>query len=138
MSHYIGCHAADVFAAVAPASFDLLKENETACTPTRPIPVLAFRGQNDNVAIFAGGYSTLVTGMPITFLGAQGSFAKWASINQCTDSASAPQTSGKWQCQYHATCAGSVQVGLCIDSSGGHEYGDGAIGWKFLKQFTLP
>jgi polyhydroxybutyrate depolymerase len=138
MSHYLGCHAADVFAAIAPASFDLLKENEDGCTPARPIPELSFRGQDDSVAIFAGGYSSLVTGMPITFLGAQACFAKWASIDGCTDSASQPQTNGKWQCQYHKACSGGVQVGLCIDPTGGHEYGDGTIGWEFLKQFTLP
>jgi polyhydroxybutyrate depolymerase len=138
MSHYLGCHAADVFAAIAPASFDLLKENEDGCTPTRPIPELSFRGQDDNVAIFAGGYSSLVTGMPITFLGAQPCFAKWASIDGCTDTASQPEANGKWQCQYHKTCSGGVQVGLCVDPTGGHEYGDGTIGWQFLKQFTLP
>jgi polyhydroxybutyrate depolymerase len=35
MSHYLGCEAADVFAAVAPAAFDLLEEN--TCAPSRPI-----------------------------------------------------------------------------------------------------
>lgn len=138
MSHYIACHAADVFAAVSPASFDLLKENEDACTPTRPIAELSFRGEQDNVAIYAGGYSSLVTNMAITFLGAQACYAKWASIDTCTDTASTPQTSGKWQCSYHKACGAGVQVGLCIDPSGGHEYGDGSIGWTFLKQFTLP
>jgi polyhydroxybutyrate depolymerase len=58
MSHYIACHAADVFAAVVPQSFDLLKENESGCTPTRPIPVLSFRGEQDMIAIYAGGYAT--------------------------------------------------------------------------------
>jgi polyhydroxybutyrate depolymerase len=138
MSHYLACHAADVFAAVSPASFDLLKENESDCTPARPIPELSFRGQNDNVAIFAGGYSSVVPGMAITFLGAQACFEKWASIDGCSDSASQPQANGKWQCQYHTACSANVQVGLCIDPQGGHEYGDGTIGWKFLKQFTLP
>jgi hypothetical protein len=32
----------------------------------------------------------------------------------------------------------SVEVGLCVDPSGGHEYGSGTIGWPFLKKFTLP
>ena len=47
MSHYVACHAADLFAAVAPASFDLLKENEAGCTPPRPIAEISFRSSND-------------------------------------------------------------------------------------------
>lgn len=138
MSHYLACHAADVFAAVAPQSFDLLKENEDGCTPTRPIPVLSFRGTADNVAIYAGGYSSVVTGMPITFLGAQACWQKWASIDGCTDTPTYPQVNGStWECSYYKQCQGGVQVGVCINN-GGHEYGDGTIGWTFLKQFTLP
>ena len=44
MSHYIACHGADVFAAVAPAAFDLLEENVGTCKPPRPITVFFFRG----------------------------------------------------------------------------------------------
>jgi polyhydroxybutyrate depolymerase len=138
MSHYLACHAADVFAAVVPQSFDLLKENEDGCTPVRPIPELSFRGTADNVALYAGGYSSVVTGMPITFLGAQACWEKWASIDGCTDTPAYPQVNGStWECSYYKQCEGNVQVGVCINN-GGHEYGDGNIGWTFLKQFTLP
>jgi polyhydroxybutyrate depolymerase len=138
MSHYLACHAADVFAAVVPQSFDLLKENEGDCTPVRPIPELSFRGTADNVALYAGGYSSVVTGMPITFLGAQACWEKWASIDGCTDTPAYPQVNGStWECSYYKQCQGNVQVGVCINN-GGHEYGDGNIGWTFLKQFTLP
>ena len=36
MAHYLACHAADVFAAVAPSAFDLLQENVGDCLPPRP------------------------------------------------------------------------------------------------------
>lgn len=144
MSHYIACKAADVFAAVAPASFDLLAGSAPAgnaddCKPSRPIPELSFRGTADTVAIYAGGYSSLVTGMPITFLGAQACWKKWASIDGCTDTPAYPPTptSATWECAYYKQCQGNVQVGVCINN-GPHEYGDGTIGWTFLKQFTLP
>jgi polyhydroxybutyrate depolymerase len=78
MAYYVACHAADVFAAVAPAGFDLLAENESACTPPRPITVLSFRGTDDIVAPYGGGVSSVVPGMSITFLGAKATFAKWA------------------------------------------------------------
>jgi polyhydroxybutyrate depolymerase len=155
MSHYIACHAADVFAAVSPASFDLLETcpasaptacegNVDTCKPTRPIPVLAFRGEQDEFAFYGGGYSELVTNMPLYLMGAQACFQAWASIDGCTGSASAvqavsdPTANKTWNCQYYKSCNGGVQVGLCVDPNGGHEYGSGYIGWPWLKMFTLP
>jgi polyhydroxybutyrate depolymerase len=143
MSHYIACKAADTFAAVAPAAFDLLKGsapkgNADDCKPARPIPVLSFRGTQDSTALYAGGDSSVVPGMPITFLGAKACWEKWASINGCTDTPTYPTASGSaFQCAYYKQCQAEVQVGVCVNT-GGHAYGDGAIGWKFLKQFTLP
>ena len=134
MSHYVACHAADVFAAAAPASFDLLKENEDGCTPPRPIAVISFRSSNDPIVPYAGGASSVVAGMPITFLGAVGTFQKWAQIDDCTGSATAADSN---DCQYYNTCSGGVKVGLCTMNAG-HAPGEANIGWPFLKQFTLP
>ena len=47
MAHYVACRAADVFAAAAPAAFDLLAENVDDCIPPRPITVISFRGTAD-------------------------------------------------------------------------------------------
>jgi polyhydroxybutyrate depolymerase len=149
MSHYIACHAADVFAAVAPTAFDLLgtstaitKGNVADCKPTRPIPVLSFRGTADSTAIYAGGDSSVVTGMPIHFLGAEACWKQWGQINGCTDTPTYPATpsSATYNCAYYKQCQGSVQVGVCINNSG-HSYATSAgaqSGWTFLKQFTLP
>ena len=78
MAHYLACHAADVFAAVAPSAFDLLQENVGDCRPARPITVISFRGSADNLVPYDGGPSAVVPGMPVTFLGAQATFQKWA------------------------------------------------------------
>ena len=134
MSHYLACHAADVFAAVAPASFDLLKENEDDCKPPRPIAELSFRSSNDTVVPYAGGYSSVVSGMPVTFLGAVGTLQKWAEIDGCTGSPTATDSNN---CQYYTSCSGGVQIGLCTMNSG-HAPGNATIGWPFIKQYTLP
>jgi polyhydroxybutyrate depolymerase len=134
MSHYVACHAADIFAAVAPASFDLLKENEDGCTPPRPIAEISFRSSNDPIVPYAGGASSVVSGMPVTFLGAVGTFQKWATIDGCTDSATAADSN---DCQYYNSCSGGVKVGLCTMNAG-HAPGEANIGWPFIKQFTLP
>ena len=135
MSHYLACHAADVFAAVAPAAFDLLKENVDACKPARPISVVSFRSTGDNVVKYAGEYSSVVTGMPITFLGAKATFEKWGQINQCTGAASAEDSNG---CAKYSGCAGGVDVVLCTKQGGSHDQGNAKVGWPILKQHVLP
>jgi len=135
MSHYLACHAAEVFAAVAPAAFDLLQENIADCKPPRPISEITFRSTGDNVVPYSGGDSMAVQGMPITFLGAKGTFQKWAQINQCTGAASAEDTNG---CATYAGCPAGVEVTLCTKQGGTHEAGNAKVGWPALKKHTLP
>lgn len=135
MSHYLACHAADLFAAVAPAAFDLLEENVGDCKPSRPISVISFRGTSDFVVPYEGGYSAVVQGMPITFLGAEGTFKRWAQINECTG---APAATGDAGCQAYTNCKDGVEVVLCTIQGGDHEPGNASIGWPFLKKFVMP
>jgi polyhydroxybutyrate depolymerase len=135
MAHYVACHAADVFAAVAPSSFDLLQENAGNCQPPRPITVISFRGTADQVVPYDGGPSAVVPGMPVTFLGALGTFEKWAAIDQCSGAPSAPDGNG---CSTHANCQGGVEVVLCTTQGGGQAQGNAAIAWPILKRHPLP
>ncbi|MDF3071355.1 MAG: putative secreted esterase [Polyangiaceae bacterium] len=135
MSHYLACHASDVFAAVAPAAFDLLKENVDDCKPTRPLSVVIFRGTSDPIVPYAGGYSDVVSGMPINFLGAKTTFEKWGQLNECTGSASAEDAQG---CSAFSTCKGGVEVRLCTKQGGGHEAGNAQVAWPILKKYALP
>ena len=135
MSNWLACKAPDVFAAAGPASFDLTQQNEAQCTPSRPITVIEWRGKNDTVVAYAGGHSTLVSGMALDFLGAVGTFQKWASIDGCTGNPSAADSNG---CQTYSQCSASVQVTLCTDASGGHEAANAGIVWPILKKYTLP
>lgn len=135
MAHTLACHAADVFAGVAPSSFDLLQDNVGDCQPPRPITVISFRGSADNLVPYDGGYSAVVPGMPVTFLGAQGTFKKWAEIDQCGGSPSAPDANG---CSTFSSCAGGVEVVLCTNQGGGQAQGNAAIAWPILKRHPLP
>ena len=135
MSNWLACKAPDVFAAAGPASFDLTQQNEAQCTPSRPITVIEWRGKSDSVVAYAGGHSALVSGMALDFLGAVGTFQKWASLDGCTGSPSAADSSG---CQTYSQCSASVQVTLCTDANGGHEAANAGIVWPILKKYTLP
>ncbi|HEX6278333.1 MAG TPA: PHB depolymerase family esterase [Polyangiaceae bacterium] len=134
MAHYLACHAADLFAAVSPAAFDLLEENVDDCRPARPIGVVSFRGTADMRVPYAGGASSLVPGMPITFLGARATFDKWAEIDGCTGAASPADENG---CSTHSACAGGAAVVLCTAEGGREGPGDPSIAWPILERHTL-
>ena len=134
MTNYVACNAADVFAAFAPAAFDLLQENVADCKPGRPITVVSFRGTGDTMVPYAGGLSNLVR--PITFLGAVNTMKKWAELSSCTGSAADLGNN----CQGYAAsqCQAGVEVVLCTKQGGGHEAANASLTWPVLKRHTLP
>jgi polyhydroxybutyrate depolymerase len=134
MVYDLACNAADVFAAVAPAAFDLLQDNVDDCKPSRPITVISFRGTADPRVPYAGGPSSLVPEMAITFLGAQATFARWAQIDQCTGAPSQEDSNG---CASYSNCAGGVEVFLCTKQGGRDDPGDAAVAWPALKRHPL-
>src|SRR6478609_11440096 len=134
MVYDLACQTADLFAAVAPAAFDLLQENVDDCVPSRPITEISFRGTADPRVPYAGGPSSLVPGMPITFLGAQATFQRWAAINHCTGSASAEDSNG---CSSYSSCDAGVEVTLCTKQGGRDEPGNANIAWPVLRRHTL-
>jgi polyhydroxybutyrate depolymerase len=136
MSHYSACHMADVFAAVAPAAFDLLQENQGDCKPARPISVISFRSTGDPIVKYNGGPNEMVQGMPLTWLGAEGTHKKWAEINECTGSP--VQNEPANGCSTYSNCKAGVKVTLCTTQGGNHDQGNATVGWPWLKQFTLP
>jgi polyhydroxybutyrate depolymerase len=133
MAHYLGCHAADIFAGVVPAAFDLLEENVADCLPARPVTVLSFRSTADMRVPYAGGPSSLVPGMPLTFLGAEATFAKWAEIDDCMAGPSPEDANG---CAAYTGCAGGAEVVLCT-SDGQDQHSDPSIAWPMLRGYTL-
>jgi len=134
MAHYLGCEAADVFAAIAPGAFDLLAEN--TCAPARPITVIAFRSESDAIVPYAGGEKTSApngfTGKH-TFLGAVGTFKRWAEVDGCTGEPMA-ESGG---CQTYKQCNAGVEVTLCT-VPGGHTWPSPERSWQTLNRFTLP
>jgi polyhydroxybutyrate depolymerase len=134
MAYYLACQAADIFAAAAPAAFDMLADNVGACVPARAISVISFRGTADPRVPYAGGYSSLVPGMPITFLGATGSFQAWAQIDHCAGAASSPDANG---CAHYSGCQDGVEVILCTKQGGTDDPGNPAIAWPVLTRHAL-
>jgi polyhydroxybutyrate depolymerase len=134
MVYDLACNAADLFAAVAPAAFDLVEETVNDCAPVRPITVISFRGTAGTHLSYDGGLSTLVPSMSLTFLGAKNTLVKWSKIDGCTDSAAKEDSKG---CAFYSSCKAGVEVGLCTKQGGDDEPGDAAIAWPVLKRHTL-
>jgi polyhydroxybutyrate depolymerase len=136
MTHYLACNAADVFATATPSAFDLLEEDEEPCHPSRPITVLSFRGSADPIVPYAGGASNPPNGLAVTihFLGAVGTFQKWAMLDGCTGNPTTTSTN----CQTYSQCNAGVEVTLCTAPGGGHVTGDAAQGWAMMKKHPMP
>lgn len=132
MSNHVACFMSDVYAAVAPAAMDLNTTNSATCNPERPISIIMFRGTADNVCRYGGGDSGFNDGL--NFLGAEKNFKFWADKNGCTGT---PITNSNG-CQEYSNCKDGTKVVLCTKQGGGHEQGDGKVGWPFLKSFTMP
>jgi polyhydroxybutyrate depolymerase len=137
MSHYLGCNAADLFAAIAPAAFDLLIASEEPCNPSRPITEITFRGTADPIVNYDGGASMPPNGLGVTihFLGAQGTFQKWAQLDGCTGSPSTPDSNG---CSTYLQCKDGVEATLCTKQGGSHDPGNPQLGWAMLKSHPMP
>lgn len=131
MTHYLACHASDVFAAFAPEAFDLLQENVGDCNPERAVPVLSQRAINDGLVRYES-FEDCLTGICINFLGAVNTNEVWKQKNGCTN-----QTTHEGQCAISTQCTGGVEVGLCTNYID-HSPADANLGWDFMSRFTLP
>jgi len=116
-THRLGCQAADVIAAIAAASADLVTD---PCTPARPISVLSVRGLSDTLVAYAGG-NTGSTGWYDP--GAKKSLDLWKQIDRCTGAAVTSHT----YCESYTSCAAGVEITLCSLPNTGHDTYNNAV-----------
>jgi polyhydroxybutyrate depolymerase len=133
--HRLGCEAADVIAAIAAASADLVTD---PCTPARPISELTVRGLSDTMVAYAGG-KTGSTGWYDP--GAKKSLDLWRQIDQCTGS----ETTTHQYCESYTSCAAGVEIILCSLPNTGHDTYNNAVGmsvpdvaWEMFQRQPMP
>ncbi|HXI54767.1 MAG TPA: PHB depolymerase family esterase [Polyangia bacterium] len=137
MSHWLACDAADLVAAIAPAS----GPNLVDCKPSRPVTVVNYRGKQDTLVLYNGGMS-----MPggHVWPSAMADFTKWSDLDQCTDAA-VPMPNHPL-CQIRSKCAGGAEVILCSPNAGHVIYGEAAamgvgvpdVAWEVFQRHSLP
>jgi len=131
----LGCEAADVIAAIAAASADLVTD---PCTPARPISELSVRGLSDTTVAYAGG-NTGSTGWYDP--GAKATLDLWKTIDQCTGS----ETTTHQYCESYTSCAAGVEITLCSLPNTGHDTYNNAVGmsvpdvaWEMFQRQPMP
>jgi polyhydroxybutyrate depolymerase len=137
LSQRLGCEAADVIAAIAPAS-GVIGVPLAGCQPSRPMPVLEFHGTADSLVAYSSVAPTIAT---------------WVARDACTDEAREIYRTGAVHCDVHDHCAQGAKVILCTADGGGHCWPGSAscpVGTPikdidgnhyildFLSEFTLP
>ncbi|HEU5075638.1 MAG TPA: PHB depolymerase family esterase, partial [Polyangiaceae bacterium] len=137
MAYELGCDAADVFAGIAASSFDLLAEADQPCSPSEAVDVISFRGTADVLVPYEGGAQPAPNLPEVTmnFLGAVGTFERWAELNQCSGAPSQADANG---CSTYANCADGVNVTLCTTEGGMTDWGSAEIAWAALNRRRAP
>jgi polyhydroxybutyrate depolymerase len=121
MSHMLACKLSDRIAAIGTvAGAYSLPWNE--CTPTRPVPVIAFHGTDDPIVPYGGeaahgpGFSLA----PVTLWA-----ARWAEMNGCADAPLQLPASGEATGVRYAECDQNAEVVLYTIRGGGHTWPGG-------------
>mgnify|MGYP005817307581 CR=1 FL=1 len=123
MATRLACERADLVAAVAPVAGTL--GSGVACTPSRPVSVLAVHGNADPVVPFNGG-PMVGRGGPSDVVSAPAMAARWRALDGCPPPVDQPLTSGgdgtAIQRSLSVGCAGGTEVDLVTIAGGGHTW----------------
>lgn len=139
MSSWLGCVAADRIAAIAPvvglragnpSKDDPTRPDPGTCTPSRPMPVMAFAGDADTTNPIQGGGAGYWS---YTMHAAE---QRWAQLNRCTTApVSVWVAEGVYEERYSG-CADGADVAGRITVGGGHSWvADNDALWAFVSQF---
>lgn len=138
MTSWLGCVAADRFAAIAPVvglragkplhSNPRLPDPAT-CRPSRPVPVLAFAGDKDTTNPIDGG------GSPYWQYPMSAALARWAELDGCHGKVrSTILTNGRTE-QHYDNCRSGAEVIGDILAGAGHVWtADNQAMWAFFAR----
>jgi polyhydroxybutyrate depolymerase len=134
------CDFADRLAAIAPvaglrAGYPITGPSgpvpdPATCTPSRPMPVIAFAGTADPVNPYAGG------GAPYWQYGTETALARWAELNHCRQARVSVVTEHVSKVSYFA-CRRHAEVVLYRVTGGGHTW-PGSEAFIPLEPFLGP
>jgi polyhydroxybutyrate depolymerase len=152
MVNALGCRLSGRIAAIAPVSGLYGPQWEGSCTPSRPVPVVAFHGMLDTIVPYAGGPITDPDGNadadhPV--IGVESWAAGWAARNHCDPDPQAQKAIGEVVPLVWQHCSAPVE--LYRIKNGGHSWPGNSwddeptnmdvvatdVIWQFFSTITL-
>mgnify|MGYP001034129977 CR=1 FL=1 len=153
MTHRLACQAADLVAAAGMVAAPVA-ELPDGCTPSRPVPIVAFHGTDDPVVDYRG--SSQGPDLPrvsFSYLPAPEWTANWAARNGCALEPESIPPSGDTSCVRYTGCEAGVEVVFYTIDGGGHTWPGGRplpfvgktsrdldaseIMWQFFARYRL-
>lgn len=144
----LACEANDLFAAFSSVAGSIVRGSEDACSTLRPVPFLAWRGENDDVVPYYGGN---VDGLPqpIDVMSAQEVFDFWRGKNECGSTADRENLVNDSFCNEARDCGQGTRTRACTVQGTGtpitHVIYDNTAGldlsqeiWEFFAPFVHP
>jgi polyhydroxybutyrate depolymerase len=138
MASWLGCVAADRFAAIAPnvglragnpLAADPRQPDPATCRPSRPVPVLAFAGDKDTTNPIEGG------GSPYWQYPMSAALARWAALDGCRAGPRTVIVSPGRSDQRYTRCRGGAEVIGDVLSGAGHVWtADNDALWTFFAR----
>lgn len=151
MSYLLACRLSNRIAAIGgvAGAYTYPLEN---CSPSRPVPMIAFHGTADPIVPFEGGPSG---SFDVPFPNIPQWMAGWAQRNQCSTTTDL-ETSGSISGVRYSDCAQNAEVVFYTITGGGHTWPGGnplpvwiagqtsdeidatRVMWEFFEQHPLP
>ena len=153
MANVLGCRLSERLAAIGPVAGPYGPGWEGSCTPSRPVPVIAFHGMIDGTVPYAGG-QILDGGVPAAgtppVVAVESWAAGWAERNGCATGPILERSIGQVDLLGWEGCAAPIEFYRVRD--GGHSWPGTALPdpdvnrdvnatdltWAFFSRFTLP
>ena len=142
MTSWLGCVAADRFAAIAPVvglragnpRKDRPEQPDPAtCRPSRPMPIIAFAGDADTTNPIQGG------GAPYWSYTMHAAEQRWAQLNGCATTRPTLWVSASVYEEGYADCRDGAEVVGRITRDGGHSWvADNEAMWAFFAARSRP
>jgi polyhydroxybutyrate depolymerase len=139
MSSWLGCVAADRFAAIAPvvglragnpSKGDPQTPDPATCRPSRPMPVIAFAGDKDKTNPIEGG------GTPYWQYPMHAAEQRWAQLNGCKGELQTRDVTPAVYEERYAPCRAGAEVVARVTRGGVHDWVvDNEAMWVFLTRY---
>lgn len=131
MTVRLGCEVADQIAAIGSVAGAIVGMED--CSPSRPLPVMAFHGTADPLVPYSGGHmegwllrwAAGAADAPSYFSGAEDWVATWAQSNGCEPAPVVIPSQGDVQGIRYVGCDQDAEVTLYTIENGGHTWPGG-------------